>query len=56
MIPQRYQVMDDQHGSGLCAVLIIDYSNHEFGYVCNCGGVHWLYSNEFHKLIEVQDG
>lgn len=53
MKPQRYMVEDDQHGSGLCAVMTIDYGNHEFGYVCNCGGVHWLFSHDFTKLIEV---
>lgn len=49
--PATYSVIDDQHDSGLCPVLTIDYNNQEFGYVCNCGGVHWLYSKDFTKLI-----
>jgi len=47
----RYRVWDDLHKSGMCEVLSIDFLNNEFGYVCNCGGVHWLYKNDFSELL-----
>lgn len=46
----KFRVFDDIHNSGMCAVLSIDFNNTEFGYVCNCGGVHWIYKKDFSEL------
>lgn len=37
----------DEHTGKRVVIMNIDYNNREVGYVCLCGGVHWVHTRDF---------